>query len=88
VILDKLVEKKDIQVYINLRAINLWRNYATHKRLLRNPEISSKRKQKIQRGAHKLLGRIHELRYLNHVLNGSSFKKEGKKLWGSEIGGK
>lgn len=80
-ILDKLVEKKDIFIYIDHRIIRLRDNVLEINRNLRNPDVNNKRKKILFRGKIQVIGRIKELTTLKGVLSEGKLKKKAKEYW-------
>lgn len=80
-ILDKLVEKKNLFIYIDQRKSRLWVAAQELDKMLRDPEISSTKKKALMRGQMKLRGRHRELKYLRGILAGGRLKIEAKKMW-------
>lgn len=72
-ILENLIEKKDINAYIDGRIARLFVH--THKNII-NAEEQDREKVKA-----KINGRIDELRYFKKVVNSGKLKEKSKALW-------
>jgi len=72
-ILDELMERKDLGVYLGLRLKELKEGeYAT---------VTGTLKSKRDAVSHQIKGRIRELRRLRHLLAQREIKEESKKIW-------
>jgi hypothetical protein len=72
-ILDNLIEKKDINAFIDGRIARLFVHM--HKNIL---NAEQKDREKVRA---KTYGRIDELRYLKQVINSGKLKEKSKALW-------
>jgi hypothetical protein len=72
-ILDELLEKKDINAYVDARVSHL--QHQMYKNIKKAKEAD---REKIR---IKTYGRIDELRYLKTVVNNGRIKDESKVLW-------
>jgi len=80
-ILDKLVEKKDLLIYADQRIIRLRLNGEEISQKLRNPDVSNKEKKVLMRGQRQIAGRIKELKTLRYVLSNGLLRKKAKEYW-------
>ncbi len=80
-ILDRLVEKKDLFIYIDQRILRLSLAGQKLGEMLRDPEVSNKQKKGLMRGQMKLHGRNRELRYLKRILGGGKLRSISKEMW-------
>jgi len=80
-ILDKLVEKKDVLIYADQRIIRLKVNIIEINEKLRDPTTSINDKKTLMRGKTKIIGRIRELRTLRYVISNGILKKKAKDYW-------
>jgi len=81
VLLEALVEKKDLYIYVDQRINRLWVAAQGIGDTLRDPSVSPKRKKALMRGQQKLRGRYKELRRLKAVLTQGQLKKVSKEMW-------
>ncbi len=81
VILEALIEKKNLFIYIDQRIIRLWVAGREIGSLLQDPTVSPKRKKALMRGQMKLRGRHTELRRLRSILSEGRLKSESKRMW-------
>jgi len=80
-ILDRLVEKKDIMIYADQRIIRLKINANELNEKLRNSNISNKEKKVLMRGKNKIIGRIKELATLRYVISNGILREKAKEYW-------
>ncbi len=80
-ILDRLVEKKDLMIYIDQRIMRLWLAGRETSAKLRDPEVSPKVKKSLMRGQQKLRGRHTELKYLKKILAEGRLRNKAKEMW-------
>ena len=73
-ILDKLIEKKDLYIYIDLRTIEL-------EEQIKKIPVSVKDPRKRELAKRQLIGRLKELRRIRTLLNQNILKEECKELW-------
>jgi len=81
VILDKLMEKKDLMIYADQRIIRLKMNASELNEKLKNPKISNKEKKILMRGKNKIVGRIKELVTLRYVVSNGILREKAKEYW-------
>lgn len=72
-ILENLIEKKDINAFIDGRIARLFVHM--HKNII---NAEQKDREKVRA---KIYGRIDELRYLKRVVNSGKLKEKSKALW-------
>ena len=82
-ILAELIEKKDILNFIGLRLENLDKAEIRYHNLLRDPNLSNKKKKHAQAVIERFKGRKNELRRLKGIVHGNNLKPESKKMWRS-----
>jgi len=80
-ILDKLVEKKDILIYAEQRIITLRTSVSKLNERLQDPDISRAEKKKLMNGKRKVIGRIRELGTLRYVISNGILRKKAKEYW-------
>lgn len=80
-ILDKLVEKKDLLIYAEQRIISLKRNASELNEILQDPNVSRAEKKALMRGKSKIIGRIKELTTLRFVISNGVLRKKAKGYW-------
>lgn len=80
-ILDKLMEKKDILIYAGQRITKLKLNSKELNEKLRDPDISRAEKKRIMRGKQKIAGRIRELGTLRYVISNGILREKAKEYW-------
>jgi len=80
-ILDKLVEKKDLLIYADQRIIRLRLNGKEMSQKLRDPNVSNNEKKILMRGRKQIAGRIKELKTLRYVLSSGLLRKKAKEYW-------
>lgn len=80
-ILDKLVEKKDLLIYADQRITRLKLNSEELNEKLRNPDVSRLEKKRIMKGKLKIAGRIKELGTLRYVISNGILRKKAKEYW-------
>lgn len=82
-ILDKLVEKKDLLIYAEQRIITLKMGASKLNERLQDPDVSRAEKKKLMNGKRKIIGRIRELGTLRYVISNGILKKKAKGYWSS-----
>lgn len=82
-ILDKLVEKKDLLIYAEQRITILKSNFVKLNEKLRDPNVSRAEKKRIMQGKGKITGRIRELGTLRYVISNGILRKKAKEYWHS-----
>lgn len=82
-ILEQLMEKKDLHMYIKLRRLMLARELKKFNKKLRREDISNKEKKRIMKSISQLHGRIKEMNTLMTVLHegNDGIKKKSKLYW-------
>ena len=80
-ILDRLVEKKDLLIYAEQRIIRLKLNSKELNEKLRDPAVSRAEKKRIMSGKKKVAGRIKELGTLRFVISNGVLRKKAKEYW-------
>lgn len=80
-ILDRLVEKKDLLIYAEQRIITLKMNASKLNERLQDPDVSSAEKKKLMKGKRKIVGRIRELGTLRYVISNGILRKKAKEYW-------
>lgn len=80
-ILDKLVEKKDLLIYTEQRITKLKVNASELNKKLQDPDVSKAEKKRIMRGKRKVTGRIRELKTLRYVISNGILRKKAKEYW-------
>lgn len=72
-ILDKLIEKKDLMIYIDMRVLEL--------KIRRYEDVKKGNPSCRERAMIKLGGRIEELAHLKQVVHGNKLKIKSLELW-------
>jgi len=80
-ILDKLIEKKDLLIYAKQRIIRLRINSAELNEKLLDPNVSRSEKKRIMQGKRKIAGRIRELKTLRGVISSGILRNKAKEYW-------
>lgn len=80
-ILDKLVEKKDLLIYAEQRIIRLKLNSAELNKKLIDPDASTAEKKRTMKGKLRIAGRIKELTTLRYVISNGVLRKKAKEYW-------
>ena len=81
VLLESLIEKKNMYIYIDQRTLRLWVSAQEIDEQLRDPTVSPKKKKELMRGQQKLQGRYMELNRLKATLAQGQLKKNSKEMW-------
>ena len=81
VLLESLIEKKNMYIYIDQRTLRLWASAQEIDEQLRDPAVSPKKKKALMRGQQKLQGRQMELNRLKATLAQGQLKKNSKEMW-------
>jgi len=81
VLLESLIEKKNMYIYIDQRILRLWVSAQEIDERLRDPNVSHKKKKALMRGQQKLQGRYMELNSLKATLTQGQLKKKSKEMW-------
>ena len=80
-ILDKLIEKKDLLIYAEQRIIKLKENAGELNARLQDPDVSRAEKKTLMKGKAKIVGRIKELATLRFVISNGVLKEKAKGYW-------
>jgi len=80
-ILDRLVEKKDLLIYAGQRIITLRTSISKLNERLQDPAVSGAEKKKLMNGKRKIIGRIRELGTLRYVISNGILRKKVKEYW-------